>query len=349
MSKAIPLPIVDDCLFIDNSTLENFTACPRKYQFYAIEKREWNGPKTALNFGTNIHKAFEARNRLLKKGVSPLESFDEQVKALRESFKKHPTDMDDFRTLDRAIETMRKYEAEVIREDFEVLTFEDGTPIVEMPFAIPLGVVYVPPNKLTRLDGTVYEHDYIRVIWMGRIDAGIRRKSNILVWDCKTTSILGNQFYDEFHLSNPQIGYCWALQRILNERVHGSMIQAIANRKWTKTGKPIEFSRNVFYFTEGQIQEWLVNTLHVIDDLINCALRSYFPVHTKQCVHRYGKCFYHDVCILSTPEQRKFALMSDMFRPVTWSPLEEKTEAMVDMAVQSSAPLVMQGGIVKEI
>lgn len=232
-----------------------------------------------------------------------------QARLIQQAYESVEIPEGEFRTAERAIEMCKKYNAHYPIESFEVVK-KDGQPLVELPFAAPLGKI--------RLRGDFDVE--VPVIWTGRIDMVIRVSEQLFVLDHKTTSMLGATYFSEFYNSNQMKGYIWYVQQALKTPVSGAFINALANRKPTKTGVAIEFARDKIYYDSTVIEEWPKNVLSICSNFLNQCEDDYFPMHEKWCVAKYGKCPYFEVCTLS-PDQRPIMLNSGMYQNVTWNPL----------------------------
>jgi hypothetical protein len=309
--------IIDEhgVLRIDNSSLEHFTTCARSAEYYLLHRRELSATKSALSFGSFIHKALEELYIQYPDGaVTDTSKFINEVMAMSdEHFQQNPVDSEEtFRTPQRAVDTIVSYLALSIAESFRIHTFE-GKPQVEIYFELPLGEVEF---------GSVYNgkhYETIQVMWCGRIDAIIELDGGLWIMDHKTTSILGETFFADFANSNAPIGYTWAAQQLLQHRVEGLFLNAIAIRKASKTGTPFDIQRQRFPYDPERIEEWKYNTLVLVSDFLSHMDRQFFPMETKWCVGKYGKCPYFDVCTLP-PAQRLPMLNSNFYRNVTWTP-----------------------------
>lgn len=307
-----PLPLIDGALFIDNSTLEYLTTCPRAFQFKALHKRISAESRPALNFGGAIHTALEVRYRMA--GNEPVDEAVEfaQVDALERHFAERPID-DNYRTLDLAYHIVRKYNSQYISEPFEILANEaDGKPLVELSFAHKLGDFR-------------YRDDSLPVFYMGRIDLLVWwPKGHLFVVDHKTTSIMGQGFFEEQRMSAQQHGYLWAAQKSTGLRAEGFAINAIRTRPPAKTRAAVEtddFQREKYFIAPEAIVEWEYNVTALIDEMLWHHARGYFPMKTKWCVGKYGRCPYFEICSLP-PESRGLMLNTNMFTTDTWSPLQ---------------------------
>lgn len=324
----IPLPLVDgDTLLIDNSSLEVFTTCPRAAQYYYCHKRETADKRSALQFGRIIHKALETRYRAASSMYAQSPAVESVMLAvLDKEFAEWSPPEDDFRTHSFAVELINRYGIQYPFESFELVTFSDGRPFLEVPFAIPLGTLEINDTLLVHdLKTGVIEHRHVgtlKIMWTGKIDLGYKSHEGLYIMDHKTTSMMGPSFFTEFELAHQMHGYGWAAEQILGQPMTGFVINAIATRRPTKTGKALEFERKVFTFNRELLAEWQTDCMHIIADFVEMVRRGYMPKHTKWCVGKYGQCAYLKVCSLS-PAHRPIMLGSGEFAQVTWSPLND--------------------------
>lgn len=321
-----PLPLIDDALFIDNSSLERFTTCPRSAEYYLCRKRESSDDRIALQFGKNIHTILEARykhNPNVDTSTSDL-----MLAAARDAFSTWKfDDAEEFRNFSTACTFIEKYNTHYPLEGFEFLRLPSGQPAIEVPFAVPLGELEVDAVVSVRSQtGDITERHLstLKVIWTGRIDLILRREGRIFIMDHKTTSMMGPQYFKEFDLSSQVYGYLWAASTLLQQPVAGFIVNAMAFRKPTPKGKPYEFQRYPIPADDSLLKEWQVDTMHIVSDFVEMAKRAYFPKHTKWCVGKYGPCPYLPICSLP-PHQRDLMLMSGNYKTVEWNPLDKSS------------------------
>lgn len=304
LQERFPNLIRDGALFIDNSTLEKIITCPRSAFYYMASKRELAGRKDSLNFGSGMHAGMAVRyTDYALAGYCDSDSVDRQVDAIVKHFELNPQEPESFRTVDRAIDMLLQYHKKHMAEPFGIHTV-DTKPCVELPFAVPIGQIEDLP-----------------IIWTGRIDAVISWDKLLWILDHKTTSIFGGTYFEQFRNASQFIGYCWAYEQLTHQRVHGVLINALAIRKITPSGKPVEFARERIDYNRDQIDEWQTNTMHIIRNFLGCATDNYFPMHTAWCHNKYGTCQYFDVCTLPA-NQRSIMLNSRAYADVTWNPLD---------------------------
>lgn len=324
------LRLTDGAIHIDNSSLEKYTTCPRSAQYYIFQKLQRSGTRSALEFGKIIHKALELRYR--QASVMPMAQIEAlQMELLGDEFTRYTPPEDEYRNYQFAVEVILQYNQHYPIEDFEPIVSPDGQQMVEVPFAIPLGIVMVPQliayedtdtqtKEVTK--GTFKPGSVVPVIWTGKIDLAYARQGQNYLMDHKTTSVLGEGFYKDFELSHATHGYTFALERLLDRPIHGYVINALATRKPTRTGRSIEFERKSVVVSPELLNEWHEDTLYIIQTMVTQACEGYFPKHTKWCVGKYGTCEYHMVCNMP-PASRPVVLSSGEFKPVTWTPHSE--------------------------
>jgi hypothetical protein len=309
----MPLPplklLDDDTFFIDNSRFEHITTCMRASEYSIVRGRVSSTIKTALTFGSAIHLALKLRYRYCLHHPVTEDIQNKQFLLLEKFWETHPTPLGDHRTLGLAQEAIMVYNRNITQEPFHILTHKNK-PIVEEPFAVPLGVVSMGSKK-------------IKVIWIGKLDLGVTEVDNeIWVIDHKTSSVGGDYYFAEYPTSNQMKGYTYSLRHILGKAVKGAQVNAIFVRKPTRTGKGIETARAKFAFDDDTLEEWKVNTLYIVSDFLHSYQREFFTMETKQCVHRFGACQFQPICQMS-PSTRLQWLESGEFREDTFSPLHE--------------------------
>lgn len=311
----ITLPLVDgDTLFIDNSSLEHFTTCPRQALYSLVRRLKPAGERTALNFGGIVHKILEARYRACTALHAQTQEVTKVMLATAErEYQAWTPPEDDYRTLSCAVELIRRYEEYYPFEQFEVVRGSDGTPLIEVPFAIPLGTIDLKN-----------ENKQVKIVWQGRIDLAYisANGGGLYVMDHKTTSVMGPSYFSGFTIAHQMYGYAWATEQMCGQTVSAVVINALGIRKPTRTGNAFEFKREVIPIQRGLLDEWKRDTLYIVADFVEMCRRGYLPKHTVWCAGKFGMCPYHKVCTLDGDDQREVMLNSGEFTKNDWSPLK---------------------------
>jgi len=305
-----PLPLKDGVFEIDNSFLEALTTCPRKLEYSRLLKRQPSADKPALSFGTAIHHALEWRYKTLKN--TPPSVLDEAAclnDVLTPYFTANPAPEEDHRTLSFAFEVFQEYNKRYHVEPFQLMLDPAGKVITELSFSLPFGTFCNIP-----------------VAYTGRIDLPVIWDGQIIILDHKTTSMLGNYYFDGQKISPQYEGYAWAFEKATKQQVAGFAINAIRTKAppakprtgwqtWWDEG----FMRHKEYLRPGQLDEWFANTQALVNEFFFHYNNDYMPTKKKACT-MYGKCAYYDVCYLD-PMSRAGMLRSDEFQDNEWSPL----------------------------
>ena len=335
----VPPLLKGGAFFIDNSTYEGVMECKRKGLYRVIHQRQYKGKASALNFGGAVHAGLDVR---YKRGGMAFDSMSEQLQAAYDHLLTNPIELGDWRTPDLLKEVLMGYARNNPFDDFELCTL-DNQPLVELPFAIPLGEIdlaepcLLPSLELEPAEGessdllatalartgriSLRSYRTIPVVWTGKIDLVINRAGRIWLLDHKTTSVFGPSYYAQYDLASQFNGYSWAIQTSLGIPVDGVAINVLAIRKPTKTGKNCEFDRKYLPIRQDQITEWHVNTLETLSDFLNGFVHGRFNMQTTSCRNKWQKdCEYKQVCTME-PASRLMYLHSGDFETATWSPL----------------------------
>jgi len=359
-----PLPTPGHFLLvIDNSSLEVFTTCPQSAYYKLVLKREAHARNAALTFGGALHEGLEALLHFQYAVDNETEhSTDrEEVRAkyaeaaqdqrILRFFTENPAPLDEYRTVQNCLAVLAAYRQRATMPDYQWEIQSDASgPIIERAFELPLGVVevnddldmpWLTDDDLARIprgnrheDGSKRVYcSHIHIAWSGRIDAVARCNGAVRVVDHKTTSIMGDQFMQDFQISNQVLGYVWAAKQLWPDlAVSAFCLNAIHFKKPTGTGPitapgprggpaALNFVRGYYEYSQTRIDEWETNCLAIVSDFIHCLVRDQHPRHSKWCFGKYGKCQYHDVCVQDDPRVRENMIKSDMFKTVTWNPV----------------------------
>lgn len=327
-----PLPLINGCIYVDNSLVELLTTCPRALEYNRFHRRVAATNKPSLAFGSAIHLALEYRYKTYKNMFPDAVLMDEQAQLLSKFFEENPGDPEDYRNLNWALEIIRRYNDRYAVEEFQLLTDENSEVQVEMSFALPL-FTFTPQYEMEGFPNA------IPIIYTGRIDLPVMWDGQLFIIDHKTTSILGPQFGDKMKMSAQQKGYCWAFEQLTKQKVAGYCINAIrvkeppaylTNPESPRKGKNTveswwqdSFVRERYFLQDGEMEEWKRNVIALITEMFWHYSNDYMPMKTAWC-NQFGRCQYFDVCSLSRTD-RGVMLSSGMFMENTWNPLKVPT------------------------
>lgn len=337
--RELLVPLPEDghyLLVLDNTSAEKQTSCPTAARNYLVFKREERRNAAALIFGGACHKGLEA----LCKG----KTLDTACQAIVDFYANNPIDPEDYRTCMVAVNTLKHYFmhcAVVESYEWNILTDAKGL-IVERPFELPLGVLDINMElQLPQWEGPRFVKQ-IHVAWSGRIDVIANTLGANRVIDHKTSSIDDERFFAHFQLSNQTNGYVWAAQQLWPElNVTGFCVNLLRLKRpaggvglldrGPRGGVPaLSMQRAQYDYTPERTERWARNALLLVESFVTCLMRrdathpfGEFPMHTNNCMNKYGKCGYHDTCTIDDPHTELMLLTSDAFKSVTWNPVDE--------------------------
>jgi hypothetical protein len=317
-------------LLVDNSMLEVGQRCPTAFLYKHVYRRQAYARNASLVFGGALHRGIEAQ----LKGQPD----SEQDSAIVKYFAENPTPIDDYRSAPVALQVMKHYRARTKFDDYAMRILGDP-PVIERPFEIPLGVLDVNTDIRLPYWPEPQHIKTIHVAWSGRIDAIVYTMFSNRIMDHKTTSIAGDTYTSSFMLSHQTIGYTWAARQLypdlevqgicinaihLKRPYNGATLPADLMSKGPRGGEPpLNFFRFFYDYSEERTNEWATNCMTIIEDLVHCLVRNFYPMFTHHCINKFGRCEFHDVCTLDNIKARYKMLTSESFEDVTWSPTKE--------------------------
>lgn len=278
----------------DNFALDCYRNCPQFYDWRIHRGIVRPGAKkTAADFGTAIHLALE---HYYKNGMSD-QSISEAINLFAESFSDKQDITDEKRTLAKGLDILSKYFTKYRHEPFNVITTEVGG-------AMELG----------------------EYLYTFRIDLATEWYSprGVYGWDHKTTSSLGRLVVKP---NNQFTGYMAALSETY-ENLLGFMVNMIGVYKTDKTkdkstGKMIEreiLVRTPTARTRKEIEDWKIETIHLIHEIENCQMKDVWPKHTNFCTAYSSKCMYLDLCTSQDKDIIIPLLEAEVYLKQPWTP-----------------------------
>ena len=331
-----PIHLKGNILFIDNSSLSEISACPRRGMYKFLDKRQLKKNRAALFFGGAIHKALEVRDKMMKPLATGV-----VTEAMHNALIEYYADAnfeDDFRSLDYAIRTIDKYNETYKFDPLPPICLPTGELAVELPFALQIGELDInatlwvcDPDENEGKPFFKYI-DTLIIVFTGKIDRIVRDKGVLMNFDHKTSSMGGPNFFNEFYTALQFRGYKHAAEQLTGEPIHGVIINGIICRPPTKDGRVnYDMDRHTIYISDEMVTEWMNTFLLTVQEWVSYitgqehfleAPEQAFPIRTGQCVGRYGTCEFFDVCQLP-PAQRQMMISSGLYEDHSWSPLDD--------------------------
>lgn len=282
------LPLIDGALFVSSSFLDTLT-CPRASEYYKIEAKVADRGTSAMTFGQHLHSALSLYYRLQEYNLDHDLIMSRVSTLLEQEFALHPTDPDDWRNLNWAMETFQQLVNKYRHEEFQVVRYKEARKCAKCKGKgkevnlVPLDEliaggddtdpgVYTTPciwcngtgltSVMSEIPFAVKLFDYenysptrgdfpcnIPIYYHGFIDLLISRRELLYVMDFKSTSQLGPSYWDNMKAIAQPKGYCWALEQLLGTKLHGYLIRAI------RTIPPPKYVTNGTANTKGEFKK----------------------------------------------------------------------------------------------
>jgi hypothetical protein len=152
--------------------------------------------------------------------------------------------------------------------------------------------------------------DNIEIIgFIDYLSAGIRKK---YITDIKVTGMyLSDYYFQGFELSYQSMLYSFVCKKYFSN-IEGFMIDGVMHRK-NKGGYSTDFKRQ-FFPLNANLDTFEREMYQICKYILEYRDKGpeYFMHHYNNCVNKYGKCEYYDVCMTKECYQKDY-LMSDEF------------------------------------
>jgi PD-(D/E)XK nuclease superfamily len=296
---------------INSSSLSIIQECWRKAEYALVRNLKSNVESPATLFGSAIHKALEVfysgtrkqrvipnnfegilsmigcnqwdddwDKSLLFRAVKAFVEVAQPLRSLPEGNK---------RSIGTGIWILENYFKTYIDDPFVVMQL-DGKPIVEYKFSMPIWIDYGLEIEIFGQIDVVLQN----------IETGI-----ILPCDHKTTSILGQQFYNRLNPNHQYTFYTWACNDVLGLKTESFLVNALQVKEQPKTlrGSPPQFARQVTTRTLEDFEDLRKTIVCSVKEFLKRIEDNYFPMTTPNPCASYTGCQYLTIC--SSPSQLK--------------------------------------------
>ena len=282
----------------DNSTIDLFLKCRKKYQYRMVLDLESKTISPALDFGKCIHLALESYYKNNRDLNSMITAFAENYS---------DKEGDDLRTVENGVKLLAQYHEVYKNESIEILDLEVG-------FAVPIA----HPDNPSK-----------HIIYGGRIDGLIKWDSEIYVLEHKTTSRLGYTYFDQFRPNQQLDGYVYGARALTGLPVKGVLLNAMEPWKEVKkvsaaTKKPEDhFARSPIMRNEDELIDFARDVNDIVEEIIKCEQKDRYYKTRSACKDFNYNCVYKDLCLYGMDERfikRDFSINK-------WAPYAQKEVA----------------------
>jgi len=260
-------------LRISASQLDTYISCPTKWYFRYVEGRV-REPSSKMTKGKMFHRMFEL-------------VYGKQM-AVDEATKQLSIEYIGNNDLPSVLQLFMEYQDKY--PEINIVEF-NGRPGVEVPFKIE------------------YDNDIQIVGFIDYLSQGARKK---YITDIKVTGMyLSDYYFGGFELSYQSMMYSFVCQKYF-DHIEGFMIDGVMHRK-NKGGYSINFKRQFFPLNQN-LETFEREMYQVCRYIIEYRDQGaeYFMHHYNNCINKYGRCEYYDVCMTKECFQHEY-LQSDGF------------------------------------
>lgn len=291
---------------INYSSLSIIQECARKsyYSFHEMLRSKTEGPATL--FGGAIHKALEVyykepagtrtiprnfneHSEVMAYGTPPPEPEHVLYRAIQ-AFLEHAEPLralpsTDKRSLDAGIYVLQNYFKTYIEKEqdpWEIYRDAEG-PVVER-----------------YCDLEIYNDGKVKIILFGSIDCILRNVQTgiVLPTDHKTSSVVGNDFYNRLKPNHQYSGYFLLAKEKLGIKGDGFLVNClqVKARPLTARGAPPQFPRQVTTRTENDLIEFKEAVIDAVFNYLRWEQTGIWPMGSVNVCTFWGGCPYLEVC-----------------------------------------------------
>jgi len=299
---------------INSSSVSVIQECPRKANLllHSRWRAEYESPATI--FGSAVHKALEifysgpVEERILPKiedcellayghGVPDglvtraLAGFIEKAQALS------ALPETDKRSIQNGVWILYHYFKTFIDDPYVAIVDEQG-PFVERKFSVAI-------------------HDCADLVveYFGTIDLGVRHihTGEVLVADHKTSSVVGNDFYNRLKPNHQYTGYLYGAREVFGLPTFGFLVNCLQVKEKPKTsrGSLPHYPRQITTRDVFDFDEFKEAVVRAAKDYVNMLETNSWPIGPVNSCTMYGGCTFLSVC--SAPKSMRENILSAKF------------------------------------
>ena len=290
---------------INSSSLSVLQECMRKSDYVLNRKLRSANQSPALVFGTAVHKALE---------TFYIGKPEERIMPV--NFRKN-ADLMAYTKTDLEYENLLYHSIQTFINAAQSLSFlpDDNkrsiatgvwilTHYLEKYLNDPFVVMYDDEGPMVerRVEFPLYEDGKLVIRGFGFIDVILKNRTNnqILITDHKTTSMLGNQFYNRLRPNFQYTFYVWGARECFGIESDSFLVNALQVKARPKTarGTPPQFARQITRRDQQDFDELRKATVFYVKQYLDCTKGKQWPMSCPNPCSMYGGCQYLDICSL---------------------------------------------------
>lgn len=298
----------------DSTSIGYLKTCPRLYQYIMVEG--WSSPDSSvhLEFGKEIHTAFQDYEILKAQGVSHEDALRSVVRTAHLNSKdwnfpvtNHKVEKAvKYKNRNSLLRTIVLYLDHYRADQAKQYILANGKPAVELSFQFDL--------ETHAAEGQPYK-------LCGHLDRVVDYHGDLYVIDYKTTqSSISDYWFQQFDPNNQMSLYSIASKVVLDSYVKGVIIEGIQ-----LLIDDSRFSRGITYRPVDRMEEWLRDLDLFFAQAELYAEQEYWPQNDTAC-DKFGGCQFRTICG-SSPSNRKKMLEKNFVKLAEddrWNPLKAR-------------------------
>lgn len=288
---------------IDNSQLQCFKTCPRKYYnrfILKLKKIAYDERDLHQDFGHCIHKALEMYYKT------------KDIEAVKQWFKNNfmGIESEKVKTPANGLKLL---------DEYYFYSFNNQSDISDSKLEV-LDIEKVDSIKIDNIEYIV------------KIDLIVRANSGIYVLDHKTTKSIPYNYFYQFDPNSQVTGYCYYVKQKYGQ-CSGCIVNALSMgyREKAYKGEPAGFwlkpVRDIINRTNEQYEDFKVNLIQWVDRLKQAYDTNIWPKNEGAC-HSFKGCGFKELCISCDDEQIKNTLY-EVYNPLEYLEEEKEVESGV--------------------
>jgi hypothetical protein len=298
-----------DLLTLDNSTLDTFSLCPRKFLYRKILELVPTKVSPALSFGTAFHAGLQAYYSGLPP-VKVLAAFAESAKSSASSLtttraEAKEKEMKEEHSIEFGLDLMIKYMENYALENetFKVMMGKDNLPMLEVGFALRLhnGIL------IGKMDGAVDDGDLL---------------------ENKTAGYVDGNYKMQFMVNNQIRLYMAALRELTGRTPKRAIINIIMVKDYKKPTEKRDlklFQRVFVTKTNLQLDQTLREyefRINQIKNFLRVGFDAFYQNAPNACSFKFTPCEYMPLCLAQEKELIEMLMNGGNYKREAWSPYD---------------------------
>jgi hypothetical protein len=314
----LTLKSIDDCIYseaelerltLDNSTLNIFSTCPRKFLYRKVLNLVPLQSSPALSFGSAFHAGLEAYY-LNKSVLDVLKAFADTAQSSSSSLVNTRAEakekgMKEEHSVEFGLDLMMKYMERypLQGEKFKIMLTSKGEPMMEVGFALHLN----------------------SGILIGKMD-GVTDPGDLL--EHKTTgSYIDSKFLSQYTVHNQISLYLAALRDFTGRRPKGCTVNVIMVKDYKKQTEEKDdklFRRVHVSRTDSQLDQVLRQyefRLHQVKNFLRIGFDAFYQAAPDSCFFKWNACEYLPLCQAQEKDAIEM-IMNGFYKREEWCPYD---------------------------